>query len=64
MPCDTIKFKVFQDPLTKNAILEVYRPYGDKNELMRVDYFNEMTVNELKCLTEYLIYIFNKAKKQ
>ena len=64
MSCDTIKFKVFQDPLTRNVTLEIYRPYGINDEMMRVDRFNEMTVNELKCLTEYLIGIFNRAKKQ
>lgn len=60
MSCDTIKFKVFQDANTKNVRLEIYRPYGVNEEWMRVDVFNEMTVPELKCLAEYLIYIFNK----
>lgn len=64
MSCDTIKFKVFQVPASKTVTLEIYRTYGVNDEWMRVDYFNEMTVQELKYLTEYLIYIFNKAKKQ
>lgn len=64
MACDTIKFKVYQNPLSKNVSLEVYRPYGINDEWMRIDLFNEMTVDELRCLTEYLIYIFNKGAKK
>jgi len=60
MPCDTIKFRVLQNPDNKNVNLEVYRPYGNNNEWMRVDIFNDMTLKELKCLTEYLIGIFQK----
>lgn len=60
MPCDTIKFKVVQDQASKDIKLEVYRPYGINNDWMRVDFFNDMTVKELKCLTQYLIAIFNK----
>ena len=63
MSCDTIKFKVFQDPLTKNVKLEVYRPYGIGDEWMRLEFFNDMSGDELRCLTEYLLYIFNKANK-
>lgn len=62
MSCDSIKFKVTQNPTTKNVNLEIYRPY-DANNWMRVDIFNEMTVQELKHLTEYLIDLFKKAKK-
>jgi hypothetical protein len=60
MSCDTIKFKVSQDPTTKNLKLEIYRPYGDNDDWMRVDAFNEMTTKELKCLTEYLVDLFKK----
>lgn len=63
MSCDTIQFKVYQDGTTKSVRLEVYRPYGINNEWMRIDSFNDMSVDELKCLKEYLIYIFNKASK-
>lgn len=63
MPCNTIKFKVFQESTDKPVRLEVYRPYGICDEWMRVDFFNDMSVEELRCLTEYLIYIFNKGNK-
>lgn len=63
MSCDSIKFKVTQNSITKNVNLEIYRPYDINDQWMRVDVFNEMTVQELKCLTEYLIEIFKKAKK-
>jgi hypothetical protein len=59
---DTIKFKVIQDPTTKNVNLYIYRPYGIDNDWMTVDKFNEMTVMELKSLTKYLISIFNTKK--
>jgi len=62
MSCDTIKFKVTQNSLTKNVKLEIYRPYDINDHWMRVDVFNEMTIQELKCLTEYLIETFKKAK--
>jgi hypothetical protein len=62
MPCDTIKFTVIRNQQTKNLHLVIYRPYGDKDELMIVDEFNEMTEPELKCLTEYLLSLFKKKK--
>ena len=62
MSGDTIKFKVVQNPTNKNVNLEIYRPYGIDNEWMRIDSFNEMTVQELKSLTQYLINIFSKKK--
>jgi len=60
MPCDTIKFKVTQDPISSTVTLHIYRPYGISNEMMIVDTFNEMTVQELRCLTEYLLSLFKK----
>lgn len=63
MDSDSIKYKVYQDPITKNVKLQIYRPYGIDNEWMMVDSFNDMTVKELQSLLEYLVYIFNKAKK-
>ena len=60
MSCDTIKFKVYQDQNTKNVRLEVYRPYGINDDWMIVYTFNDMTVQELLCLKDYLIYIVNK----
>jgi hypothetical protein len=63
MSCDTVKYKVIQNPVTKTVSLEIYRPYGINNEWMRVDILNELTVNELKSLTQYLINIFNKTNK-
>ena len=64
MPCDTIKYKVFQDSLTQKVRLELYRPYGIDDEWMQIDGFDDLTVGELKCLAEYLIYVFNKAKNK
>lgn len=64
MSCDTIKYKVFQDSLTQKVRLEVYRPFGIDDEWMKIDSFNDLTVTELRCLAEYLIYIFNKGKSK
>jgi hypothetical protein len=58
MSCDTIKYKVLQSPETKNLTLQIYRPYGEKNEWVMMDHLNEITTLELKCLTEYLISLF------
>lgn len=64
MSCDTIKYKVIQSPETKNLTLQIYRPYGDKdNEWMMVDHFNELTHQEVKCLCEYLLSLFHKKSK-
>lgn len=63
MSCDTIKYKVFQDSLTQKVRLEIYRPYGINDEWMKIDGFNDLSISELRCLAEYLIYIFNKGKK-
>lgn len=64
MNCDTVKYKVIQSAETKNLTLQVYRPYGDKdNQWMMVDQFNELTVQEVKCLCEYLISLLNKKAK-
>jgi hypothetical protein len=60
MNCETIKFKVVKNPVTHDLQLEIYRPYGDKNEWMMVDRFNEITTDELKCLVEYLLSLFKK----
>jgi hypothetical protein len=62
MFCDTIKFKVKRNPETNYLHLQVYRPYGIEDEMMIVDEFNEMTEQELKCLTEYLLGLFKKKK--
>ena len=62
MNCDTIKYKVIQSPETKNLTLQIYRPYGEKNEWAMVDHFNEITPTELKCLCEYVSSLFKKAK--
>lgn len=64
MSCDTIKYKVFQDPLTQKVRLELYRPYGINDEWAKIDSFSDLTVSELRCLAEYLIYIFNKGKSK
>lgn len=64
MNCDTIKYKIVQSPETKNLTLQVYRPYGEKNdEWMIVDHFNELSIDEVRCLCEYLISLFNKRKQ-
>lgn len=61
MECSTIKYKVIKDPVTKLLHLEVYRPYGEKNEeWVMIDRLNEITTEELKKLTEYLISLFKK----
>jgi hypothetical protein len=59
MPCDSIKFRLVQNPISKDVRLEFYRPYGE-NEWMIIDASQEITVQELKCLTEYLISLFKK----
>lgn len=63
MPNETIKFKIVQDALSKNVKLEVYRPYGDKNEWMRIDCFNDMSTRELKILSDFLVGVFTNSKK-
>lgn len=60
MPCDTIKFKLVQDKISKDVRIEFYRQYGINDEWMRVDVSHEITIKELKCLTEYLISIFKR----
>lgn len=60
MSCDSIKFKVVQNPASKNINLYIYRPYGMNDDWMIVDKFNEMTVEELKFLTKYLMSLFSK----
>jgi len=60
MSCDTIKFRLVQDKISKDIRLEFYRPYGDNDEWMRIDITQEITIKELKCLTEYLISIFKR----
>lgn len=63
MNCDTIKYRVIQSPETKNLTLQIYRPYGDKdNQWMMVDHFNELTSIELKCLGDYINSLFKKDK--
>lgn len=62
MSCETIKFKVTQDKISKTLKIETYRPYGINDEWMRIDISQEITVQELKYLTEYLISIFKKSK--
>lgn len=63
MSCDTIKFKVIRDKITRNLHLQIYRPYAENNELMLIDQFNEMTDKELKYLTEYLLGLFQKKRE-
>lgn len=58
MSCNTIKFKLVQDKISKDVRLETYRPYGISNEWMKIDTSQEITISELKCLTEYLLSIF------
>jgi hypothetical protein len=61
MACDTIKYKVLQNPQTKDLTLQIYRPL-DNNEWVMVDHFNEITTKELKCLCEYIHSLFNKKE--
>lgn len=60
---DTIKFQIKQNPVTKSVKLEIYRPYGIDNEWMRIDVTNELSIEELRHLTKYLIGLFSKNKK-
>ena len=61
MDCTTIKYKVVKNPQTHELQLEIYRPYGDKpDEWMMVDRFNDITTDELKCLTDYLLSLWKK----
>lgn len=63
MSCDTIKYKVVQSPETKNITLQIYRPYGDKdNQWMMIDHFNEMSIKELVYLHDFLSSLLKKVK--
>jgi hypothetical protein len=63
MSCDTIKFKVSQDHTTKDIELQIYRPFNESNgvtEWMMVDRFNEMSIQELKCMADFIYSLFKK----
>lgn len=61
MNCSTIKYKIVKDPITQLLNLEIYRPYGEKDdEWVMIDRLNEIDTAELRCLTVYLISLFNK----
>jgi len=60
----TIKFKVKQDPITKNLELQIYRNCGkEKDEWFMVDRFNELTARELKGLADFINSLFVKKEK-
>ena len=56
---DTIKFKVVQDPQTKELSLNILRPIDDKQWVI-VDHFNGMTQQELKSMADYIYTLFKK----
>lgn len=56
---ESIRFKVVQNPETKELSLHILRPIDDK-EWMVVDHFNDMTVKELKHLADYIYSILKK----
>jgi hypothetical protein len=62
MSCETIKFRMTQNSVTKTLSIQIYRPYGINNEWMKIDELNEMTVEELRYFTECLIKLFSKKK--
>lgn len=56
---DTIKFKVIQDPQTKDLSLHILRLIND-GEWAVIDRFNGMTAQELKQLADYIYALFKK----
>jgi hypothetical protein len=61
MICDTVKYRMTQNPDTKNIELQIYRNYGtDKDEWVMVDRFNGLTSLELKCLADHIYSLFRK----
>lgn len=65
MSCDTIKYKVIQSPETKDLTLQIYRPYGDKdNQWMMVDQLNALTIKELVCLHDYISLLFKRKSNE
>lgn len=60
MSCDTIRFRLVQDQISKDIKIEFYRPYGD-NKWMKIDVTPEITPKELKYLTEYLLSLFKRS---
>jgi hypothetical protein len=56
---DTIKFKVIQDPQTKDLSLHILRLIND-GEWAVIDRFNGMTAQELKQLADYIYGLFKK----
>jgi hypothetical protein len=56
---DTIKFKVIQDPQTKDLSLHILRLIND-GEWAVIDRFNGMTTQELKQLADYIYALFKK----
>lgn len=56
---DTIKFKVAQDPHTKDLSLHILRLIND-GEWAVIDHFNGMTPQELKQLADYIYGLFKK----
>lgn len=63
MSCEKIKFRAKQNSVNTNIEIEVYRELrdnNDKTEWIMTDRFNELSVNELRCLGEYIISLFRK----
>jgi hypothetical protein len=61
MICGTARYRVIQDPQTKNITLQVYRNYGvDTDEWVMVDHFHELTPKEFRCLIDFLNSLIKK----
>jgi hypothetical protein len=61
MSCDTIRYRVVQNPENKFVELQIYRNYGtDTDQWVMVDKFNEMTSLELKCLADHIYSLCKK----
>ena len=60
---DAIRFKVVQDPQTKELSLHILRNMDDKHWVV-VDHFNGMTPRELKSMADYIYALFKKKDHQ
>lgn len=63
MSCEKIKFRAKQNPVNTHIEIEVYRELRDNNEKaewIMTDRFNELSINELRCLGEYINNLFKK----
>lgn len=57
----TIKYKILPHD-NKEYELQIYRPYGDKDEWVMIDRLNYLTGAELKHLADHIYSLINKHK--